>query len=98
FSLSFLLLQQISAQKLKPGFDKEEYREMLLISARHGDSTYFKKFPEPAHFKFVYQSADIGLENKWHLWTSDDGIAVLSIRGTTKNMISWVANFYAAML
>ncbi len=96
--LSFLSLQQLFAQKLQPGFDKEEYREMLLISARHGDSTYFKRFPEPSRFQYVYESADVGLENKWHLWTSKDGIAVLSLRGTTKNMISWVANFYAAML
>jgi len=86
------------AQKLKPGFDKAEYTELLRVCARHGDSVYFNKIEAPQKFHFVYRSAEIGLDNCWHLWTSDDSVAVLSIRGTTKNMISWIANFYAAML
>jgi len=86
-----------SGQILKPGFDKEEYTELLKVCARHGDSLYFKKIGSPQKFRFVYRSANIGLDNCWHLWTSDS-IAVISVRGTTSNMISWIANFYAAML
>lgn len=86
------------AQKLKPGFDKEEYTELLKVCARHGDSLYFSRIEAPRRFHFVYRSADIGLDNCWHLWTSKDSVAVISVRGSTKNMISWIANFYAAML
>ncbi|MFD2569784.1 lipase family protein [Spirosoma soli] len=85
-------------QKLKPGFDKAEYIELLKVSARFGDSTYINAFPSPQQFKPVYRSPIVGLDNRWDLWTSNEGIAVFSIRGTTQNSVSWLANFYAAMV
>jgi hypothetical protein len=45
-----------------------------------------------------YSSRVVGLENYWQLWKSDSGKAVISIRGTTASMQSWLANFYAAMV
>ncbi|AUD06231.1 lipase family protein [Spirosoma pollinicola] len=85
-------------QKLKPGFDKAEYIEMLKISAQFGDSTYVNSFPTPQQFKLAYRSPTVGLENKWDLWTSPQSVAVLSLRGTTANSVSWLSNFYAAMV
>lgn len=38
----------------------------------------------------------MGLENRWDLWMRDDRVAIISIRGTTASMVSWLANFYAA--
>ncbi|MCO5284966.1 MAG: lipase family protein [Chitinophagaceae bacterium] len=89
------------SQKLKPGFDKEEYREMMLISAKTSalDSNYYLSLPFPAHFTLQYRSSSIGLDNLWELWTDDkSGKAVISIRGTTEKAESWLANFYAAMV
>jgi heat shock protein HslJ len=87
-----------NAQRLKPGFDKSEYIELLRVSSRLGDSSYFKKIAPPIRFHFVYRSPVVGLENRWDLWSSNDSIAVISIRGTTTSSISWMANFYAAMV
>lgn len=85
-------------QKLKPGFDKAEYIELLKISARFGDSTYVSAFPAPQQFKPVYRSPIMGLDNRWDLWADSQSTAVISIRGTTANSVSWLSNFYAAMV
>jgi len=88
----------IQAQHLKPGFDRSECIEMLRIGARFGDSAYASKIPEPQQFRHIYRSAVFGLDNCWDLWTNPNGVAVISIRGTTTQAVSWLANFYAAMV
>jgi hypothetical protein len=94
-----LLTLTVFGQQLKPGFDKNEYKELMLISARTtAETTYYKDFPEPSNFKMIYQSQPIGLDNLWDLWTNDKNVAVISIRGTTEKPESWLANFYAAMV
>ncbi len=85
-------------QALKPGFDKAEYLELMKVCARHGDSNYVKTIAEPQHSVRLYRSEVMGLENRWDLWMRDDRVAVISIRGTTASMVSWLANFYAAMV
>lgn len=97
--LVFILWPAVTkTQHLKPGFDKAEYIEMLKISAAFGDSVYVAQFPRPQHSQFVYRSPVVGFDNRWDLWINHDSIAVLSIRGTTPNSVSWLANFYAAMV
>lgn len=87
------------SQVLKPGFSKEEYKELMYVSTRTtANPNYYNKFPEPADFKMVYQSQPIGLDNLWDFWVSEDKRAVISIRGTTSKSESWLANFYAAMV
>jgi heat shock protein HslJ len=92
------LLNGTLAQHLKPGFDKAEFIDMLKIGARFGDSAYFKDIPEPKEFKFIYRSSIIGFDNLWDLWTDKNSVAVISIRGTSENSVSWLANFYSAMV
>ena len=89
----------VFGQKLLPGFDKEEYKELMLISTRTTAlQSYYKDFPEPNSYKMIYQSQPIGLDNLWDLWTNEQNQAVISIRGTTEKPESWLANFYAAMV
>lgn len=88
-----------AAHVLQPGFNKEEYRELMYISARTtANPEYYKKFPEPAGFEMTYQSQPMGLDNLWDFWVSDNKVGVISIRGTTEKQESWLANFYAAMV
>lgn len=88
----------IKAQHLKRGFSKAEYIDLLKVSAKHGDSIYFNAIGDPENYQFKYRSPVVGLDNLWDLWISPDSIAVISIRGTTTNSVSWLANFYAAMI
>ncbi len=87
----------LNAQHLQPGFDKEEYLELLRLSARQADSSYFLQLPEPEHFVMTYRSPVVGLDNRWDLWVCEDSAAVISIRGSVNSATSWLANFYAAM-
>ncbi len=95
FFFSFLYGQQ-----LRPGFDKEEYKELMYVSARTCGLSpdYYANLPEPQEYKMVYQSAVTGLDNRWDLWSSNKPLAVISIRGTTDKAESWLSNFYAAMV
>jgi hypothetical protein len=86
-------------QKLVAGFKKSEYIEMIKITAGQVDNVQRKNsFPKPEHYKLSYRSPEVGFKNRWDLWMSDDSVAVISIRGTTLSTISWLANFYSAMV
>lgn len=91
--------QLVCGQQIEPGFSKDEFREILFITARTCalDSAYFKSIPEPGSYSRTYRSSATRLDNLWELWKSDDR-AVISIRGTTDKAESWTANLYAAMV
>jgi len=96
--ISFIFSILLPAQNLKPGFDPEECRQMLYISARtSANKEYAAQFPEPG-FKMLYQSQPFGFDNLWDLWENDKSQGVISIRGTTGKPESWLANVYAAMV
>lgn len=89
------------AQSLQPGFDKAEETEMLRIAnqtALEEENWNGAKVPAPARFHMVYRSPVIGLGNRWDLWSGGGSLAVISIRGTTLEAVSWLVNFYQAMV
>jgi heat shock protein HslJ len=97
FTLSLSLSFSSFSQPLRPGFDAEEYRELLTLSVQFGDSAYRRTLKPAEGYHHVYRSPVMGLENRWDLWAGKDR-AVISIRGTTSTEVSWMANFYAAMV
>jgi hypothetical protein len=97
-TLTIILSTFSSYAQLKPGFDAHEYLEMLRLSRQQTDSPIKSDLtPKPLHFKRVYRSAVGPLLNRWELWTYNK-TAVISIRGTTAESVSWLENFYAAMV
>ena len=96
--LLFFSITVTAQHKLQPGFDAREYRELLLVTSRQGD-TPWKKMPIPMpESKLVYRSPITGLRNRWDLWMRNDGVGIISIRGTTGEAESWMENFYAGMI
>lgn len=99
--LFFLLLStlSVSAQTLKPGYDKEEYLEMLRITQFQIDTPWQAlEVPQPYHHKLAYRSPEMGMKNRWDLWVNGKNDAVISIRGSVGEMLSWLENGYAAMV
>jgi hypothetical protein len=99
FAVLFINFLESQAQQLLPGFNKQEYIKLMQISSRQIDTPWVSpKFPIPDGYELIFRSPVVGLDNRWDLWIGKDKIAVISLRGTTKNGISWLENFYAAML
>ena len=94
----FLLCSTAYSQPLQPGFDKQEYIDLMKVSAQFGDSAYSAAHPVPSQYTLAYRSAAMGLDNRWDLWTRPDQVAVVSVRGTTERSESWLGNLYAAMV
>lgn len=95
--LFYWIVEPVSAQinRLKPGFEKTEFIEMLRVAAGHVDSVTIEL---PQHCKKIYRSPTVGLDNKWELWQREDGVAIISIRGTTLDPLGWIENIHAAMV
>ncbi len=99
---SMILCTEIMAQNqvLKPGFDATEYLDLLQVSeTTHKDSilTGTTKGSDLKH-ELIYRSPEMGLKNRWEFWMREDGIGVISIRGTVQHASSWMENFYAAQI
>lgn len=96
----FLFLVSLTVQaQLKPGFDAKEYLELLRVSRQQfGDTLKGDHTPKPEQYRMIYRSPEGPLKNRWDLWVNDNGIAVISIRGTAGTQISWLENFYAGMV
>lgn len=89
----------LSAQPLKPGFEKEEYRELLHLAARSTESAEIAaKIPQPSTFSLKYKSPSMGMDNLWELWLSEGNVAVICTRGSTPKAESWLLNVYSAMV
>lgn len=94
-----LFTKSVSARQLQPGFDGNEFRKMLAISAYQVDTPWTKVWmPYPVGYTLSCRSAVCGLDNRWDLWKSNDSVDVISIRGTTGTANSWLENFYAGMI
>ncbi len=91
----------LESEKLKPGFDPVEYRQLLEISTRQADTPWTSlnvKLPYPDNCRMIYRSDTAGLDNRWDLWVRDDSVGIISIRGTTLSMDSWAEDFYSPMV
>ena len=98
FLLLFISVLRSDAQTLKPGFDADEYIDVLLRCAGNLKIPD-NKLPKELEFKPVYSSPEMGLHNKYEVWiNSKQTIIAINLRGTTAAPDSWIENFYAAMI
>lgn len=99
FTGLILLITCAANAQLKPGYDKQEYLEMLRISRKQFEPAALKdSILAPANFKMIYRSPVGPLKNRWDLWINQQKTAVISIMGSTNSQQSWLENFYAAMV
>ncbi|MBX2978524.1 MAG: META domain-containing protein [Flavobacteriales bacterium] len=85
--------------QLQPGYDRDEAIEMLRVCMSFVDTPMEgMAITSSERFRRVYRSPVMGLKNMWELLSDDKGTAVISLRGTTAEMVSWLENGYAAMI
>jgi lipase (class 3) len=95
-SLSVVLNAQ---SQLQPGFNAKEYAELLSLAyfgSSIPDSVERKTGRDPYHLE--YRSPEVGLVNRWSFYLRNDNVGVIEIRGTINQTLSWLANFYMAMI
>ena len=99
FILFFFSTQLFFSQtKLKPGFDAQEFLEVLHLEWAHQDSSSkYKPKALPKNYQRVYRSNEVGLKNKFDFWLRDDSVGVICLRYTVPG-ISWLENLYSGMI
>ena len=97
--LAVILNLTLSAQtKLKPGFDAQEFLDVLKLEWAHQDSgSKYGHAVLPLNYKRVYRSPEVGLKNKFDFWLRDDTVGVICLRYTVGGT-SWLENFYSGMI
>jgi pimeloyl-ACP methyl ester carboxylesterase len=99
FALLVLCTELCAGQTLKPGFDADEYMEVLQRCAAQVGRQIYPQTAKPLSYKRAYTSLEIGLHNRWELWLSGDSrIMAINLRGTTGSTDNWLENLYAAMI
>ncbi|MBC8035233.1 MAG: lipase family protein [Chitinophagaceae bacterium] len=97
--ISIMISRAGNAQHLKAGFDAKEYMEMLSVFEKHFDTAKLSDIVlPPVDYTRIYRSPVVALKNRWELWLRKDSVAVICLRGTTADPVSWQENFYAAMV
>jgi len=95
-SFSFSLSSQTN---LKPGFDANEYMDLIRVCSQHLDSLYPNYvLPVSDNYKKVYRSPVVGLKNRFDVWIKDNNIGIICIRGSVAQSESWIENFYMGMI
>lgn len=98
FIMYFLFISSLHGQPLNPGFDKKEYADLIYLTSHFTpDSGLWADLHSTDIYTSRYTSSPFGLDNQWQMWRSNDR-GVISIRGTTAESLSWIANLYAAMV
>lgn len=96
---SFSFLQLNGTAQMKPGFQPEEARDMIMLCTTH---TFLDLYGSdermvPVGYERVYSSVATPLDNKFEVFRKGD-LAVIEIRGSTASMMSWMVNVHSAMI
>jgi hypothetical protein len=87
-------------QQFTNRFDAAEYLDLFMLSnTTYKDSVRAGITAGSAKkYLLVYTSPETGMKNKWDIWLREDGAGVITLRGTVPHPVSWMENFYAAMV
>ncbi len=98
--LSFIFLNVLPLfAQFNEGYNQSEALEMIAIcnSFTFQDVIGTDAPILPKNYKKIYQSAALGMDNKWQL-LEGPGYAVINIRGSTTDPLNWMTNLYSAMI
>jgi hypothetical protein len=98
FGLLFLLSSTSFAQ-LREGFDPDEVKDLIAMCNSYTFQNLYGSDAAiaPKNYKKTFTSPVIGMDNKFQIYTKDK-VAVISFRGSTNQIVSWIENMYSAMI
>ncbi len=99
FGSVLLLISFFANAEIKPGFDKNEVRDMIALCNSYTFLDLYGNDAEiiPSGYKLVYTSPTTGTDNKYQVYTKGD-VGVINFRGSTDKQISWMQNMYSSMI
>jgi len=84
---------------LSPNFLIDEYIVTLKMNFCQYGTITDSMLCKPSEWQRVYRSPIVGMDNRFDIWQRDnDSLMGISIRSTTPRTISWMENFYTAMI
>jgi hypothetical protein len=95
----FLCISIPSISQLKEEFKKEEARDMIALCNSYPFLDVYNSDSDilPSGYHKIYTSAILGMDNVYQVYKNGH-IAVINLRGSTANKISWMENIYSAMI
>ncbi len=97
--LTFVFYVINSYAQFSTDFSPKEASDMIALN---NSFTFIKLLNKdkkiiPKGYKKVYESEELGLDNQWKMWKNKH-YAVISLRGSTSNMLSWLGNLFSAQI
>lgn len=88
-----------AAKKITPNFSIDEYIVTLKMNFCQYGEINDSMLCKPVEWQRIYRSPVVGMDNRFDIWQRDgDSLIGISIRATTPRTISWMENFYTAMI
>lgn len=87
------------AKAISPTFSIDEYIETLNMNFCQRHVLHDTMACKPQFWSREFRSTVVGMDNRFDIWLREtDGLVGISLRGTTRQPISWMENFYSAMI
>jgi len=82
------------------GFQPKLAKDLLAICCSFTFLDLYNSDAEiiPAGYKKTYTSGVFGMDNKYQIYKTANNTAVINIRGSTANTLSWLENIYSSMI
>jgi hypothetical protein len=99
FLVVVCIFMNFSVNALDPKFSIEEYIATLKMNFCQFGTLHDTMVCKPKEWQRLYRSPVVGMDNRFDIWRRDsDGLIGISMRSTTPRAISWMQNFYTAMI
>ncbi|PNQ72012.1 hypothetical protein C1T31_13675 [Hanstruepera neustonica] len=94
-----LMIINFHFAQLKPGFNTDEVTTTIALCNSYNFTEQYGSAEAivPDNYQRSYTSDIIGMDNKFEVYNNGT-TGVISFRGSTDKLISWVENFYSAMI
>ena len=98
-TIMLLCISMLSYGQIEPGFNSEEAKYTIAMCNSFNFLKQYGTHDEiiPESFNLNYTSDILSMDNKFEVYENGK-VGIINYRGSTDKIISWVENFYSAMI